>query len=84
MASFYAINQHRRGYESTFNGRSLDRLHRFDSKDERDAWVAERDTAYAVTARDAARAAKLYYGAPLAALERAGNGSELAPWPTMI
>lgn len=62
---FYALEQYQPGCSTTFNGQPVDKLHVFDSKAERDAFLAPDVGHHAVSAAEARQLSKELYGVPL-------------------
>jgi len=62
---FYALEQYQPGCSTTLNGQPVDKLRVFDSKAERDAFLAPDAGHHAVSAAEARQLSKELYGFPL-------------------
>jgi hypothetical protein len=53
MMAYYGMYQHERGSVTTWNGKTLDRIHKFKHRANRDAWVANYPKACAISRHEA-------------------------------
>lgn len=71
--AYYALEQYEYGSRTTINGVPADRLHSFETKADRDDFVAARRGNLVLTRREAEKEARKLCGVPLSALDRLGS-----------